>query len=455
VSRGRIDWRWPLAIILVVILFIPMRRYALPVNLPFELEPYRVIVALVVVVWVLSLLAQPDVAFRRSGLDGPVLLYAFSLVASDLANPARIAQYQSLVIRGLSLALSIIVVFYFVVSVVRSFSQVVAIVKLLVAGTSVLAFLALIESRTGWSPFSNLDRYVPLLQQMASFEEVARGTFRAVGSAEGPIALGALFAVITPLSLYLAIRFGRWWWMSVVLLMGGAFATVSRTAVLMLAVASLVVLVLRFRESWRFAPLLIPMVVMVHFAVPGALGAMKTAFAPPGGLINEHTQDEYVVGSGRLADIGPSLELFSKKPVLGYGYGTLKTDGPDANARIVDNQWLFSLLNVGLVGVFALVWLFMRFIRSVGRWAFQERTDDGWLLVALVASVAAFGVGMFTLDAFAFTQVTFVFFVILALGSALALAPDPVPAPSFEASPARGLPNGRIGEARRPALSAR
>jgi hypothetical protein len=95
--------------------------------------PHRLIVALVIVFWLLSLLAQSDVALRRSGLDGPVLLYAFSLVASDFANPGRMAQYQSFVIRGLSLALSVIVVFYFVVSVVRRFSQVLAIVKLLVA----------------------------------------------------------------------------------------------------------------------------------------------------------------------------------------------------------------------------------------------------------------------------------------------------------------------------------
>jgi hypothetical protein len=318
-----------------------------------------------------------------------------------------------------------------------------------------------------------------MLQQNASFDTVTRGAIRAFGSAESPIALGALFAIMTPLSLYLAIRFGRWWWPSAVVLMGGAFATVSRTAIVMLFVSGLVVLVLRFRETWRYAPLLlIPMVVVVHFAVPGALGAMKNAFAPPGGLINEHkglwngpTQDEYVyrsafpdreaeigvgeeeAGSGRLADIGPSLELFRMKPVFGYGYGTLQPLGPDANTRIVDNQWLSSLLNVGLVGVLALAWLFIRFVRGVGTWAFQERTDDGWLLVALVASVAAFGVGMFTLDSFAFTQVTFVFFVILGLGSALALAPDPVPAPSFETSPAPARPS-RIRLGRQPALSA-
>ena len=452
--RGRIDWRWPLAIILIVILFVPMRRYALPVNLPFELEPYRVIVGLVIVVWLLSLLAQPDTAIRRSGLDGPVLLYAFSFLASDFANPGRMAEYQSLVIRALSLALSMVVVFYFVVSVVRSFSQVLAIVKLFVAGTSVVAVLALIESRTGWSVFANLDRYMPVLQQTGWYEGEARGAIRATASAEHPIAIGALFAIMAPLALYLAIRFGRWWWASVVILMAGTFATVSRTAFVMLAVASLVVLAMRFRETWRYAPLLIPMVVMVHFAVPGALGAMKYAFNPPGGVVSEQSQDEFVTGSGRLADIGPTLALVGEKPVVGYGYGTLKVDGPDANARILDNQWLSSLLNIGLVGVFALVWLFIRFVRGVGRRALQDRSDDGWLFVALVASVVAFGVGMFTFDAFAFTQVTFVFFVLLALGSALALAPDPVRTPSFEPPPAPGARPGRIRLDRQPALSA-
>jgi O-antigen ligase len=181
---------------------------------------------------------------------------------------------------------------------------------------------------------------------------------------------------------------------------------------------------------------------------------MKYAFNPPGGVVEQQSQDEVKAGEGRVADLGPSFALFREKPVLGYGYGTLKTDGEDANARILDNQWLSSLLNIGLVGVFAIAWLFLRFIRRVGRGALRERSDEGWLLVALVSSVAAFGVGMFTFDAFAFTQVTFVFFVILALGAVLELAPDPVPLPSDEPSPAPGLRPARIRAARQPALSA-
>ena len=452
-SSVRLDWRWPLTAILFVILFVPMRRYALPVELPFELEPYRIMVGLAIGLWTLSLLAQPDVALRRTGLEGPVLVYAVALVASNFANPGRAAEMQSYVIRGLTLALSVVVVFYFVVSVVRTFSQVLAILKLLVVGSSVLAALAMIESRSGWSPFQHLD-HVPLLQQTAWFTGETRGTIRALGSAEHPIALGALFVIVAPLALYLAIRLGRSWWAAVVILMAGTFATVSRTAIIMLLVATLVLLVLRFRETWRFAPLLLPMVVMVHFAVPGALGAVKYSFAPPGGLVAEQSNDKIVTGSGRVADIGPSLALFSEKPVLGYGYGTLQTSGPDTNARILDNQWLSSLLNVGLVGGLSLVWLFTRFVREVGRRARHDRTVDGWLLVALVASVAAFGAGMLTYDAFTFTQVTLVFFVILGLGSVVVLAPDPVFAPSSHPVPAGRMPPAPVGDARRPALSA-
>ena len=168
-SHARLDWRWLLTVILIVILFVPMRRYALPVELPFELEPYRIIVALAVALWTLSLLAQPDVALRRSGLEGPVLVYTVALVASDFANPGRAAEMESYVIRALTLALSVVVVFYFVVSVVRTFSQVLTILKVLVAGSTVLAGLAMIESRTGLSPFQHLHQFVPLLQQTAFF----------------------------------------------------------------------------------------------------------------------------------------------------------------------------------------------------------------------------------------------------------------------------------------------
>ena len=45
--------------------------------------------------------------------------------------------------------------------------------------------------------------------------------------------------------------------------------------------------------------------------------------------------------------------------------------------------------------------------------------DDDWLFAGLAASVASFAIGMLTFDAFSFTQVTFLFWVILGLSAAL------------------------------------
>src|SRR5438093_3398487 len=49
--------RWPTVVgaIVLIILFIPIARYKIAAGLPFDLEPYRVVVALVVCLWIASL----------------------------------------------------------------------------------------------------------------------------------------------------------------------------------------------------------------------------------------------------------------------------------------------------------------------------------------------------------------------------------------------------------------
>ena len=123
---------------------------------------------------------------------------------------------------------------------------------------------------------------------------------------------------------------------------------------------------------------------------------------------------------------------------------------PGRRTPALDNQWLGSLLNIGLVGVFSPCGCSRGSSEASTRRAWHERTQDGWLLVALSASVTAFAVCMFTFDAFAFTQVTFVFFMLLALGSSLVLAPDPILAPEAD----RALHRDRSARVRQqPALS--
>jgi hypothetical protein len=202
-------------------------------------------------------------------------------------------------------------------------------------------------------------------------------------------------------------------------------ATVSRTGILMMITLLVCYAVIKPAATRRALPALVPLLAVAHIAVPGAMGALKSAFFPPGGVVAEQQWGSGQNSSGRLADLGPSLVEWQRSPLLGDGYGTRITDidDPRRNALILDDQWLGSLLETGLFGVLSIGWLLARSVRRFGRFGKRDDTAHGWLLAGLAASITSYGVGMFTFDAFNFYQVTLLLFIMLAIGSA-ALRPE-------------------------------
>ena len=94
-SRAAAPLASQVAVLIAVILFIPMGRYTLPASLPFNLEPYRLLVAFVALGWGTSLLIDPRVRFRRTPVDAPLIACALAVIFSDLANHVRVAAIQS------------------------------------------------------------------------------------------------------------------------------------------------------------------------------------------------------------------------------------------------------------------------------------------------------------------------------------------------------------------------
>lgn len=423
------SWRSLLVALLAIVLLVPIRRYAVGGGLPFQLEPYRLYVGLLALGWVASLLVDPQVRLRRSGLGAPIALVLTAAVASDLANPGRIAglHLSTPVAKSLTFTASFFVVFFLVVSVVPRLADVDVLLRALVAGGALLAVLGLVEAATGFNVFDHLHVVLPFLHKdPAPYlpEDVRGGRLRIVSSAQHPIALSALFAILLPVAIYVARTSGRRrWHAAAALLVLGVFATESRTGVVMLLAVLLVHLRLRPRETRRLWRWVVPLVVVVHLAVPGSIGALRASFFPPGGVVAQESAGAGTYGSGRLADLGPSLAEWRLHPLFGEGFGTRIPDpGPTQNAAILDDQWLGTLLETGALGIAAWLWLFVAAYRRLARAARADRTERGWLCTALAASVVAFAVGMATYDAFSFIQVTLVFFVLLALG-AVALAP--------------------------------
>jgi O-antigen ligase len=429
--------RWPLVVsaLILIILFIPIKRYSLPGNLPFQLEPYRVFIALLAVVWLASLLADPATRLRRTGFEAPIGLILVASLGSIIANPDRVAVLSSIVEKKLMFFASFVLVVYVIASVVRRLDEVDSLAKTLVAGGAIVAFFAIVESRTGMNVFNHLGRVIPFLQdgsmgQPEAFQKFGAAKLRVFGSAEHPIALSAAFVVLAPLAFYLARRYRqRRWAACAILLIVGCSATVSRTGVMMFVVVGLVFLWLRPKETRRLWPVLIPALIVIKLVLPGTLGAIKQSFLPAGGLLAEQSSMPGESGSGRLADLGPALAEWREQPLVGQGFGTrvvdpIVTNGPQAN--ILDNQWLGTLLETGALGFFGWIWFFARVVRRCGKEAKEDDSARGWLLVSIAAGVAAYAVGMFTFDAFSFIQVTFLLFILVGLAAAL-LAERPTP----------------------------
>ncbi len=427
VRRPLLAWSGFLTALLLVILFVPIRRYRLPGNLPFQLEPYRVLVALIVLGWIASLLVDSRVRLRRSRFEVPLSLLLSATVASIFVNPARVSEFQTTALKSFTFFMSFFIVFYLIVSVVRSRRVLDQLVKTLVGGGAVVALLAVIEARAGFTPFTRLHQVFPFLAPDPSFGgELGRGAaVRAYGPAEHPIALGAALVMLVPLAIYVVRTSSTRWWFATGALVVGVLATVSRTGVVMLLIAGLAFLVLRPRETRRLWPALVPLLVATHFAVPGTLGSLKQAFLPEAGLVEEQRGSEgSCTSAGRVADLGPTFAEIANKPFLGHGFGTRIVTGPDSNACILDNQWLGNLLDVGAFGTLAWVMLFLAVFRRLGSAARKDESPRGWLLVAIVSGVAAYSVGMFTFDALGFTQVTFLLFVLLGIGAAAVNMPE-------------------------------
>jgi tetratricopeptide (TPR) repeat protein len=415
--RTLLAWRNLVALMILVILFVPMRRFVLPGSLPFELDLFRLLVAFVLGGWVASLLVDPRVRLRRSGLEAPLLLILATSVASVVANADRVGRSGSEVGKSLSYLLSYFVVFFVIVGVTRKGKHIDFLLKVLVGGAAIVAAAAIVESRTHANIFDQLPSLLPFLRQQedaALVGDLTRG-YRAFGSAQHPIALSAALVLVLPVSIYLVKHLGqRRWWLAAGLLLAGAFASVSRTSVMMLLVVGLVFVWLQPREMKRLWIALIPALFLVHVALPGTLGTIKQSFSPSEGLIEQQSVDIGSSDQGRIADIRPTLERLSEDPLFGVGYATRVAGAPGPDGRILDDQWLGTLLDTGVPGALAWLWLILRSLRRMGHAARQDRSSANWLPTAFAASVAAFAFGMFFFDAFAFIQVTLVFFVLLA-----------------------------------------
>ena len=453
-------WSWLVSGLVIVDLLTPSdNRYTLAGMSAFQIEPYRVFVALVLVGWIAALLCDSRVKIRRTGFEGPLGLILVAIAGSLLLNPSRVSGTMSFVIKSLSVEASFLLVIYFVVSVVRTRAVLDWLMKILVIAGTIEGLAAIYERKRHFNIFNHERLLLPIFhfneQVLGSLSR--GGSLRAQASSGQPIELSAVMALLVPFAIYLgATRRQRRWYLAAMVMLAGDFAGGSRTGLIAIIVMLVVFVWLRPRQTLKCWPALIPILIVVHFLDPGAIGGLYQSFFPQGGLIASE-QNGTVIGPGgvaentsRLSRWGPELHAFKNyNPLFGEGFGTRVNgrtsltqtastsfgnysfsgqqsplDASKDNAEILDDQWLGTLLEIGVLGLIGWLWVFFRAIRRLGARAKEEKdVPDGWLPVALAASLAGFMVSMWFYDAFSFIQGAFLMHLLIAFSAALLLLP--------------------------------
>jgi polysaccharide biosynthesis protein PslJ len=430
---------WPNALtaLVVVIWLVPIRLYTLPIDLPFNLEFYRLFLLVLVLAWAAAGMAGRETV-NTVGHGRPVALLAVGAIVTQIVYLQELpgGPLEVEAIKTLSYFLSFLLVFLLFASVVKDARDIERMLRTLVIGGMVVALAALWESRTNYNLFSELDRWLPLQREAREIDQVRGGRARVFASAQHPIALGCALVLIVPLALYLAQNAvtaarRRLWLVATVVIGTGALTTISRTTVMMIVVMAAVGLMLRAHLIVRYWPLLLVLPFVVHFVAPGALGGLYKSFFPKQGLVANLNERAGQGGSGRFADIGPGLDLWAESPVVGKGLGSLSAPqelGPTARGEgragatiqdtelIFDNQYMNTFVTMGLIGIVGAIWFIWGAAVKLGSAAKETRGPPGDLIAACSVSCAGFGASLIFFDAFSFVQATLVFCIVAALG---------------------------------------
>lgn len=247
----------------------------------------------------------------------------------------------------------------------------------------------------------------------ATTYDIRSGFERIKSTTLHPIELAAVLGVLFPLALHYLVhaRSARERAAMVVAtgLIGVAMPmAVTRTGVLAFGVAMLV-LVPAWPRAWRkkFYIFMGLSLVAVRVALPGLLGTLRALFTQSG--------DDPSV-TGRTEDFPLIFDLIGRHAAFGMGPGTFSP----VKYFFLDNQFLGTAVELGGVGVTAMIALFLGAPVVAAQGArLSARVEDRLFARALSAGVIAGFATFFTFDALAFPVITGVLFIYIGMMAAL------------------------------------
>ena len=275
------------------------------------------------------------------------------------------------------------------------------------------AFCGVVAALQFWI---NLD-LTPYLRELPGFSVnfdnpaiVARSALNRVsGTSITAIELGVVAGMLLPLAIYLAMydtdRSARKRWAPVALIALAIPTSVSRSAIISVGLALALFIVLLPTRQRLVALCVAPLAVTgVFMSAPGVIGTLATFF-------QAGTKDDSVMA--RIYDYPVVERLVQQAPWFGHGGGTYLPDNP---LYILDNQYLKTAIELGLVGAVVLVAYFLvpLIAALVAR---QNSSDPGLRLLcaALAGAALAAGACSVTFDSLSFPMFSNVYALVIGL----------------------------------------
>jgi putative inorganic carbon (hco3(-)) transporter len=388
-------------------LLIGMRQsYTVPYTFGFSLGQFLLLT--LSLLWLLAL-----VGGQRFRLEPRVLVVATAgyLVSSLLSYAAYNADgfrfVPSLVDQpivgadaGLLTDIRMVLLVFVLMTVLQTPRDLEIVLKGLVLGGALSSFFALVQYATGANLAQGF-RFPGLKDDARTLvEDLMRGEIiRMQGSTGHPLELGAVMTVLMPLAIGIALScrargLRSWPWMACAgLIAAGAVLSVSRSALLGIAVA-LVVLALRWpvRRAVVSLAVVAGAVVLTWSMVEGVYNAFARAFL-------EAENDSSV--QSRAIGAKFALESISEYPWLGRGIGV----SADAATWVLDNNYLSRLVDAGLFGLVSYVTVLL--VALVISFQATRRVGSSYvdLFSGILASLCALVVINLILDTAGFAQI--------------------------------------------------
>lgn len=348
---------------------------------------------------------------------------ALGIAATTFASAAHATtgsmDSTSMMLSGYALrdAVTVLAAFVVIVAVVRTVEAIVIVARGLVIGATVSALAGLVNYVTGvdLAPLITLPG-LKFGDETLVTNLMRDGVVRPQGSAGHPLELSSVLTILMPVAVGLAFeahrRGVRWWpWAgAATVLIAGAAATVSRSALVGMAVAAVV-----FAAYWP-----IRRTIRVFAAAVGALGLLWLINVPILRTLIDVVTSGSKDASLQSRSIGRDYvaEQVGHHIWLGQGAGTY-----DVRVQpVLDNDYLSQLMQIGVVGVAALVVFYLTGLGAGLIAAARLRragSTAAELAPGLLASVAVVAVIGTILDIGGFAQVSMLFTALVALSVCL------------------------------------